>query len=95
MRPFHFEDVILASTDIKPEPFHEKKVLKYCAERVEALVRLSQEEHTGHRYGQRMHRGTCECLSICRYLMRGAASDNVFHLSKYWNRQCYEILDLN
>lgn len=49
VRPFYFEDVILASTDIKPEIFHEKKVLKYCKERVEALLHLSQEELTGHR----------------------------------------------
>ncbi|XP_067940899.1 double-strand break repair protein MRE11-like isoform X2 [Watersipora subatra] len=49
VRPFYFEDVNLASTEIRPEAFHEKKVLKYCAERVEALIRLSQEEHTGHR----------------------------------------------
>lgn len=52
MRPFYFEDVILSSTDIKPEIFHEKKVLKYCKERVESLIRLSQEEHTGHRLDQ-------------------------------------------
>lgn len=50
VRPFYFEDVVLSSTTIKPEIFHEEKVLKYCKERVEALIRLSKEEHTGHRY---------------------------------------------
>ena len=50
VRPFYFEDVVLSSTTIKPEIFHEEKVLKYCKEQVEALIRLSKEEHTGHRY---------------------------------------------
>lgn len=45
VRPFHFEDIVLATTDIKPDIMHEKKVSNYCKERVEALIELARKEH--------------------------------------------------
>jgi len=50
VRPFYFEDICLSATDIKADDvFHEKKVLKFCRERVEHLLQRAKEEFPHHK----------------------------------------------